>query len=113
MENFFGYDFPLIESPNISELNVLGLEDNSSLFSSGVKNGTTYFLSGLTADLMRKLKNGEVCLEFWIEAIDHNTPTANNKLYPADVFQRGLESPSFQRQLQLGGVPGRVCPFIS
>lgn len=109
MIKMFGYDFPMtpVGLENISFQSV-GMENDNGMFDSGVVRGQEYFMSGLTADMVKKLKEGTAYLKFWIVAIEHTIPTANKKLYPAAPFQKGLESPSFQRQLQLGGVAGEA-----
>lgn len=108
-QKIFGYDFNFTDS--VSGFKVLGIENqNDQLLDTGAVMGTRYLLNGINADLAKKLRKGEAYLEFWIEAIDHTTPTANNKLYPADVFKAGLETKSFQNQLlRGGGVPGRFA----
>lgn len=107
-DSIYGCDFNIVS--NAKGFKVLGLESETLLdpLENGSVNAITYFLSGINIDLARKLKNGEAYLEFWIEAIDHTRPTVNRKLYPADVFERGLQTPSFQNQLRLGGVPGEA-----
>ena len=71
-----------------------------------------YMLKGITPELVRSIRNGESYFVFEIEAIDHTKPTSNNKLYPEDVFLRGMANYGFQNQLRLSGVPGKICPCI-
>lgn len=107
-ERIFGFDFNV--SDVVSGFKVIGTENQSAMLDTGAVLGTKYLLNGINADLAKQLRKGEAYLEFWIEAIDHTKPTANNKLYPADVFQAGLKSKSFQNQLMNGGgVPGRFA----
>ncbi len=111
----FGYDFNISE--NVSGFQVksnLGMENQSTLLDTGAVAGTTYLLNGINANLAKLLKSGEAYLEFWIEAIDHTKPTANNKLYPGPVFKAGLEGAGFQRMLKtIGSVPGKIAPLHS
>lgn len=113
MRTMFGYDFPMttagIESVQFKSVGMEDVTDGKGIFDTGVVRGQEYFMSGLTADMVKKLKDGTAYLKFWIIAIEHDIPTANRKLYPAVPFQKGLECQSFQRQLQLGGVPGRFA----
>ena len=110
-EILFGYDFNISDIVSNFQVksNKIGLENQSTMLDTGAVTGTEYLLNGINANLAKLLKSGEAFLEFWIEAIDHTKPTANNKLYTAEVFKRGLECPSFQNQLRLGSVPGRFA----
>lgn len=109
-EILFGYDFNLsnIVSQFRVQANKIGLESQATLLDTGATTGTSYLLSGINANMAKMLRSGDAYLEFWIEAIDHTRPTANNKLYPADIFKAGLECRSFQNQLRLGGVSGEA-----
>ena len=110
-ESIFGYDFNISESVSSFKVkSALGLENESTLLDTGAVTGTKYLLNGINANLATMLRKVEAYLEFWIEAISHTEPTANRKLYPAEVFKAGLESKGFQRQLvDGGGVPGRFA----
>lgn len=110
-EILFGYDFNISDIVSNFQVksNKIGLENQSTMLDTGAVTGTEYLLNGINANLAKLLKSGEAFLEFWIEAIDHTKPTANRKLYTAEVFKRGLECPSFQNQLRLGSVPGRFA----
>lgn len=72
-----------------------------------------YMLKGVTPEIVRMIKNGEAYMVFEMEAIDHSKPTANNKLYPMDIFAEGMNCYTFQNQMRLGGVKGEYeHPFL-
>lgn len=73
---------------------------------------TEYMLKGMTPEIARVLKAGEGYLVMEVEAIDHTKPTANGRLYPKQAFYEGMMQYTFQNQLKLGGVTGRICPYI-
>ena len=109
-ETLFGYDFNITSEVSGFKVKSISTESQSSLLDTGAVSGTTFLLNGLNANMVKLLKSGEAFLEFWIEAIDHTKPTANNKLYPANVFQAGLECKGFQNMLKnIGSVPGRFA----
>lgn len=110
-EILFGYDFNISDIVSNFQVksNKIGLENQSTMLDTGAVTGTEYLLNGINSNLAKLLKSGEAFLEFWIEAIDHTKPTANNKLYPGPIFKAGLESKGFSRMLNLGGVPGRFA----
>lgn len=68
--------------------------------------GPSVLIKNLSAAQYRDLLSGLAYLEFWIEAIDHNTPTVNNRLYPEDEFIKGMDR-LLHRVIRNGGVqPG-------
>lgn len=105
----YGFDFTL-NQPEIEQISMVSMESEgtSGMFDTGVVRGTEFFMRGMTADMVKKLKEGTAYLKFWIVAIDHTKPTANNKLYPMGPFEEGLQCPFFQQQLHNGGVPGKL-----
>lgn len=109
IQTLFGVDFPM--TPNIDPTGIcvggIGVESDSiDGINGNTVNSISYFLKGTTAEIRDQLLAGKAYLEFWIEAIDHTTPTANRKLYPADVFQKGLETNAVQNMFANGGIPG-------
>ncbi|MGL5718532.1 MAG: hypothetical protein ACRCX2_36345 [Paraclostridium sp.] len=85
---------------SVVKIGTVGLESNE------IVRGNNVYLKNITAAQYRDLLNGLSYLEFWIEAIDHSKPTANNRLYSQDEFAKGMDR-VLRRVIDNGGLqPG-------
>lgn len=71
-----------------------------------------YMIQGLNADMAKELLYGSTYLEFWILAMDCSKPTLNNRMYPLAAMVEALNEPGVIRQMNWGGLLGRICPII-
>lgn len=85
---------------------VYGLESSEGS-TQGLLMAKTFALSNHSAEDLKALLNGEAFLEFWFLGINHNVPTTNRKMYPEDIFVRGMQV-GFMNMLNNGGVPGEM-----
>lgn len=101
-----GLDFFKTPANENITVNIRKMGDNLGLESNDIVRGTDVLLKNITAPQYRELLAGNAYLEFWIEAIDHTKPTANNRLYTEEEFRAGMDR-LLHRVLRNGGLqPG-------
>lgn len=101
-----GLDFFRTPANENITVNIRKMGENVGLESNDVVRGTDVSLKNITAAQYRDLLAGNAYLEFWIEAIDHTKPTANNRLYGEKEFRDGMDR-LLHRVIRNGGLqPG-------
>jgi len=86
-----GLDFFVAKANPKMSVNIIPMGNDLGLESMQIVTGTDVLLKNITASQYRDLLQGLAYLEFWIEAIDHTKPTANNRLYGEEEFRKGME----------------------
>lgn len=99
--------------PNVDmTVNVRKMGEQIGLESNDIVRGTDIVLKNISASQYRDMLAGNAYLEFWIEAIDHSRPTANNRLYGEDEFRLGMDR-VLHKVIKTGGMQPGECEHPS